>query len=66
MKGMFSLSRRLANCGLLPDDCEGLQGVLQKNTKLKLLSLSCNYLDTGMSLLCEALCHPACYLYALV
>ncbi|XP_045705457.1 NACHT, LRR and PYD domains-containing protein 4 [Phyllostomus hastatus] len=56
----------LTNCGLLPDDCEGFRDVLQENTKLKVLNLSCNYLDTGMSLLCEALRHPTCYLYALV
>ncbi|KAM5297565.1 NACHT, LRR and PYD domains-containing protein 4 [Glossophaga mutica] len=56
----------LGNCGLVPEDCEGFGGVLQENTKLKILNLSCNYLDTGMSLLCEALCHPTCPLHALV
>ncbi|XP_036909774.1 NACHT, LRR and PYD domains-containing protein 4 [Sturnira hondurensis] len=56
----------LSNCGLLPEDCEGFRGVLQENTKLKILNLSCNYLDTGILLLYEGLCHPSCSLNALV
>ncbi|XP_054444120.1 NACHT, LRR and PYD domains-containing protein 4 [Pteronotus mesoamericanus] len=56
----------LANCGLLPEDCEGFRCVLQENKKLRLLNLSCNYLDTGLSLLCEGLCHPTCVLEALL
>ncbi|XP_036130754.1 NACHT, LRR and PYD domains-containing protein 4-like [Molossus molossus] len=56
----------LANCGLSADDCEGFSEVLKKNAKLKLLNLSYNYLHRGLSLLCEALCHPACALQVLV
>ncbi|XP_037023914.2 NACHT, LRR and PYD domains-containing protein 4 [Artibeus jamaicensis] len=56
----------LSNCGLLPEDCEGFRGVLQENTKLRVLNLSCNYLDRGMLLLCEGLCHPTCAMHALV
>ncbi|XP_066228234.1 NACHT, LRR and PYD domains-containing protein 4 [Saccopteryx leptura] len=56
----------LANCGLLADDCEAFKGVLVRSSKLRLLNVSYNYLDHGLSLLCEALCHPACTLEALV
>uniref|UniRef100_G1PSF3 Uncharacterized protein n=1 Tax=Myotis lucifugus TaxID=59463 RepID=G1PSF3_MYOLU len=55
----------LVECGLLADDCEGLKEVLMRNTKLKVLDLSYNCLGNGLSLLCEALCLPACALRGL-
>ncbi|XP_070258563.1 NACHT, LRR and PYD domains-containing protein 4 [Myotis yumanensis] len=55
----------LVECGLLEDDCEGLKEVLMRNTKLKILDLSYNCLGNGLSLLCEALCLPACALRGL-
>ncbi|KAM8788776.1 NACHT, LRR and PYD domains-containing protein 4 [Rhynchonycteris naso] len=57
---------QLANCSLLADDCEAFKEVLVRSSKLRLLNVSYNYLDHGLSLLCEALCHPACTLEALV
>ncbi|XP_054175896.1 NACHT, LRR and PYD domains-containing protein 4 isoform X2 [Homo sapiens] len=48
----------LVNCHLSPIDCEVLAGLLTNNKKLTYLNVSCNQLDTGVPLLCEALCSP--------
>uniref|UniRef100_A0A8C9G8D0 NLR family pyrin domain containing 4 n=1 Tax=Piliocolobus tephrosceles TaxID=591936 RepID=A0A8C9G8D0_9PRIM len=48
----------LVNCFLSPVDCEVLAFLLTNNKKLTYLNVSCNHLDTGLPLLCEALCNP--------
>uniref|UniRef100_G3RKU7 NLR family pyrin domain containing 4 n=1 Tax=Gorilla gorilla gorilla TaxID=9595 RepID=G3RKU7_GORGO len=50
--------KELVNCHLSPIDCEVLAGLLTNNKKLTYLNVSCNQLDTGVPLLCEALCSP--------
>ncbi|KAM9226205.1 LOW QUALITY PROTEIN: NACHT, LRR and PYD domains-containing protein 4 [Dugong dugon] len=62
---MFSLYR-LANCLLSADDCEAFTSVLKSNKKLKYLNVAHSYLDQGVCLLCDALCHLDCVLEALV
>ncbi|XP_004381972.1 NACHT, LRR and PYD domains-containing protein 4 [Trichechus manatus latirostris] len=56
----------LANCLLSAGDCEAFASVLKSNKKLKYLNVAHNYLDQGVSLLCDALCHLDCVLEALV
>ncbi|XP_006868342.1 PREDICTED: NACHT, LRR and PYD domains-containing protein 4 [Chrysochloris asiatica] len=56
----------LANCLITENDCEIITSVLKVNKKLKFLNLAHNYLNRGMGMLCEALCHSDCVLEALV
>ncbi|XP_077838130.1 NACHT, LRR and PYD domains-containing protein 4 isoform X6 [Macaca mulatta] len=48
----------LVDCFLSPIDCEVLACLLTNNKKLTYLNVSCNDLDAGLPLLCEALCNP--------
>ncbi|XP_012604981.1 NACHT, LRR and PYD domains-containing protein 4 [Microcebus murinus] len=56
----------LGSCSLLPEDCAMFAVVLDVNKKLKHLNLTCNHLDQGLGILCEALCQPDCVLEFLV
>ncbi|XP_069856543.1 NACHT, LRR and PYD domains-containing protein 4 [Dipodomys merriami] len=51
-------SLNLEDCSLSADHCNDMAWVLTHNKKLRQLSLTCNYLDTGVGQLCAALSCP--------